>query len=65
MKKKTSVAAWQIRKRLLSGKTYVDLILRPASTWIGVHYSSKHDSYCVALIPGVVFRIGKTKYITD
>jgi hypothetical protein len=44
---------------------HVDLVIRLGSFWIGVHYSDRFQSYCVALFPCVVVRIGKTPYVMD
>ena len=52
-----------MNKRLYTGKVWnIELVVRLGSFWVGVHYSSQYQSYCVALIPCVVFRFGKTNY---
>lgn len=52
-----------MNKRLYTGKVWnVELVVRLGSFWVGCHYSSINQSYCVALIPCVVVRFGKTNY---
>lgn len=41
---------------------FIDLVLRPGSFWIGAHYSKTQRAICIALIPCVVIRVGRTKY---
>lgn len=41
---------------------HVDIVLRWGSFWVGCHYSERHKSCCIALIPGVVLRVSKTPY---
>lgn len=48
-----------------SKKWKVDFLPRFGSFWIGVHYSSNYQSYCIAIIPCLVIRIGKTDYVKD
>lgn len=55
-----------MQKEVYRGKVWnVQFIARWGSFWVGCHYSSRYQSYCIALIPCVVFRIGKTEYIAD
>ena len=44
---------------------YVDLVVRWGSFWIGAHYSPRNQSWCIALIPCVVIRLGRTEYQPD
>ena len=44
---------------------YIDLIIRLGSFWIGIHHSKRNQSWCIALIPCIVIRIGKTIYKED
>ena len=44
-------------------KWNIDLVIRLGSFWWGVHYSDAYKSFCVALIPCVVLRVGKTPYV--
>ncbi len=53
-------------KRLITKpRLFVDLIVRWGSMWVGVHYSERFESYCIALIPCVVLRVGRTEYKQD
>lgn len=53
-------------KRLITKPNfYVDLIVRLGSLWVGVHYSERFESYCIAVLPCVVLRVGKTEYKQD
>jgi hypothetical protein len=44
---------------------YVDLVIRWGSFWVGAHYSDRFNSVCIALVPCIVVRIGRTKYTMD
>lgn len=40
-----------------------DVVIRWGSFWVGVHKSRRYESYCIAFIPFVVLRVGKTSYV--
>lgn len=44
---------------------YIDFIPRLGSFWLGVHYSNTYKSYCIALIPCLILRVGRTPYKPD
>jgi hypothetical protein len=53
-------------KRLITKPNFfVDLIIRWGSAWVGVHYSSRFESYCIAPLPCIVLRVGRTEYKQD
>ena len=55
-----------MQKEIYRGKVWnVQLIIRLGSLWMGCHYSSRYTSFCIALIPCVVVRIGKSDYVAD
>lgn len=55
-----------MQREVYRGTTWnVQLIVRLGSFWVGAHYSNNYQSWCIALIPCVVFRIGKTEYKHD
>ena len=52
--------------KLYRGKKWnIEFLPRLGSLWVGCHYSVKFQSYCVEVIPCLVFRIGKTDYVKD
>ena len=49
-------------KTLRINDWYIDLVTRLGSFWVGVHYSSNYQAYCISPLPCITLRIGKTKY---
>jgi hypothetical protein len=54
-----------IKKLFKFREWFVHFIFRIGSFWMGIHYSKKNQSYCIAVLPCVVVRIGKTDYSPD
>lgn len=52
-------------KNLIIKGKHIALIFRLGSFWMGVHYSSNHNSYCIALLPCFVIRIADNEYSHD
>lgn len=52
--------------KVYQGKTWnIQFLPRLGSFWVGVHYSKLYQSYCIALVPCLVIRVGKSEYVKD